>query len=238
MSMIPDETPAKPAPIGHNQPPSPIEVAVAAQREAQTPERKERVAYIVDRAGAKDVVDRETAGQAGDIIKVGRDVEKLIETDRVALTKPYRDAADAAKAECDQFLAPLREALERLAARVQAWSDAEDERIAAQQREQEAFFAPKPDLTPDVQPASPPPPSPAAPVKPARRQRIVGDLGSRVTQAETKTYRVIDVRAVPDFILETETVKTAIAQVARTMGKHMKEIPGIEITVDTGIRVQ
>src|SRR3546814_13439207 len=65
MSMIPDETPTAPARgIGDNQPPSPIETLVAAQKEAQTTALEERLAYIVGRADAKDIVDRETAGQA------------------------------------------------------------------------------------------------------------------------------------------------------------------------------
>src|SRR3546814_6104483 len=70
-----------------------------------------------------------TAGQAGDIIKVANDFMAPIERDRIALTKPYRDAADAAKATCDQFLQPLLDALDRLRARLKAWSDEEDERI-------------------------------------------------------------------------------------------------------------
>src|SRR3546814_20321719 len=74
---------------------------------------------------AKDIVDRETAGQAGDIIKVANDFMAPIERDRIALTKPYRDAADAAKATCDQFLQPLLDALDRLRARLKAWSDEE-----------------------------------------------------------------------------------------------------------------
>src|SRR3546814_20041054 len=98
MSMIPDETPTAPARgIGDNQPPSPIETLVAAQKEAQTKALEERLAYIVGRADAKDIVDRENAGQAGDIIKVANDFMAPIERDRIALTKPSRDPADAAK---------------------------------------------------------------------------------------------------------------------------------------------
>src|SRR3546814_8723229 len=62
MSMIPDETPTAPARgIGDNQPPSPIETLVAAQKEAQPKALEERLAYIVGRADAKDIDDRETA---------------------------------------------------------------------------------------------------------------------------------------------------------------------------------
>src|SRR3546814_15982441 len=89
---------------------------------------------------AKDIVDRETAGQAGDIIKVANDFMAPIERDRIALTKPYRDAADAAKATCDQFLQPLLDALDRLRARLKAWSDGEDERIEKRPAEQNAFL--------------------------------------------------------------------------------------------------
>src|SRR3546814_7410381 len=37
-------------------------------------------------------------------------------------------------------------------------------------------------------------------LKPARRRKIVGDLGATVSQVERKIYRVVDVRAVPDLI--------------------------------------
>src|SRR3546814_5411465 len=51
MSMIPDETPTAPARgIGDNQPPSPIETLVTAQKEAQTKALEERLAYIVGRS--------------------------------------------------------------------------------------------------------------------------------------------------------------------------------------------
>lgn len=230
--MIPDEP--KPRGIGDNLPPSPIETLVAAQREALTPEWRERLAYIVERANAKTVVDRETAGQAGDIIKVADEFRKIVDQDRIDRTRPYREAADRAKAVADEFLEPLDAAVAALRVRLNSWDREEDNRIKAQQAEQEAFFS-KPDLTPGVQsPATPPPPA----MKAAKRSKIVGDLGARVTQAEVKHYTVVDVRAVPDFILQSDTVKAAIAIVARTMGKHMKEIPGIEITTETTNRVQ
>src|SRR3546814_14457546 len=96
-------------------------------KETQTKALEELLAYIVCRADAKDIVDRETAGQVGDIIKVANDFMATIERDRIALTKPYRDTADAAKANCDQFLQPLPDALERLRDRYNAWADGEDD---------------------------------------------------------------------------------------------------------------
>lgn len=240
--MISDEPKPRDARIGDNQPPSPIETLVAAQREALTPEKHNRLAYIVERANAKTVSDRETAGQAGDIIKVADEFRTIVDNDRIDRTRPYREAANRAKAVADEFLEPLDVAVDALRKRLKAWSDEEDERIAAQQAEQEAFFASSPpphltnpDLTPAVQSVSSPP---APAMKPAKRRKIVGDLGARVTQVEVKHYRVVDIRAVPDFILNSETVRAAVVQVARSMAKHMPDIPGIEITPDTDNRVQ
>src|SRR3546814_19215507 len=108
MGRIPDDTPTAPARgIGDNPPPSSIETLVAAQKEAQTKALEERLAYIVGRPDAKDTVDRETAGQAGDIIKVANDFMAPIERDRSALPQPYRAADDPAKATSHQLLQPL-----------------------------------------------------------------------------------------------------------------------------------
>src|SRR3546814_13040896 len=105
MSMIPDETPTAPARgIGDNQPPSPIETLVAAQKEAQTKALEERLAYIVGRADAKDIVDRENAGQAGDLIKVANEFMAQLQRDRIALPRPSRDAPDAGQETRTQHL--------------------------------------------------------------------------------------------------------------------------------------
>ena len=243
--MIPRENENPRAVVGNNQPPSPIETLVAAQREAQTKERAERLAYIVEKANAKDVVDRETAGQAGDIIRVASQFEKVVEEDRVERTRPYREAADAAKAVCDEFLEPLRSAAENLRKRLGAWDKAEEQRIRDQAAEQDAFFNPpqpeperlRSDASKEVEEIKRPAPTPA-PVKPAKRRKITGDLGARVSTVEVKHYNVVDVHAVPDFIMQSATVKEAIVTVARSMAKHMPEIPGIEITTTTESRVR
>lgn len=241
MSMLPDEPeelPNERIRIGGNNPPGPVETLVAEQREAQAP-KEDRLTEIVRHADAKEVVDRETAGQAGDLIKIALAFEKMVDEDRIALTRPYRDAADAAKAECDKFLEPLRGSVEDLRARLKAWSDEEDERIAQQQREQEEFFAaPKP--APDEasgEPAPPPPPPPPA-MRPAKRKPIVGDLGSRVSQVEKKSYRVSDISKVPDFILASPTVHEAVIAVVKSLAKHMPEIPGIETITETDNKIR
>lgn len=233
--MIPEEPKPREAGIGHNQPPSPIDVLVAEQREALTPDLKDRLEYIVERADKKEVNDRVSAGDAGDIIKVAHDFMDVIEKARIERTRPYRDAADRAKAIADEFVEPLRAAVDRLRARLKAWDREEDKRIAAQAAEQEAFFS-KPNPTPDVQSVTPSSSPPS--LRPAKRRKIVGDLGARVTRAEVKTYRVVDVRKVPDMILNSPTVHEAIIQVVKSMAKHLPSIDGIEITTDLDTRVQ
>lgn len=254
MSMIPDEpsdiAPRSIAQIGDNRPPSMIEDVCAAQRAAQTSERRERLEYIVQRALAKTVIDRETAGQAGDIIKTAGLFIKTVESDRIELTRPYRDAADAGKAVCDEFLQPLHDAVEALRLKLKAWTDAEDERIEQQQAEQEAFFRGG-DIDPDkeeqaadiaerrgIQPRGHAAEIRAANLKPARRRKIVGDLGSTVSAVERKVYRVIDPRAVPDVILNSKTVTDAIVQVAKSLSRHMETIDGIEITTETDNQIR
>ena len=262
--MLEPENPNPRAVAGNNMPPSPIETLCELQRDAQTPERRERVRYVTQRANAKTVEDRETAGQAADIIKVATEVETLIETDRVNLTRPYREAADRAKNICDEFLEPLREARANLKQRLDAWNDAEDRRIEEQRAEQEAFFnqkaadvgiestaLPTPRKEIDYsQPAEEKPftravaqPAPSSHMKPPamrepKKRKITGDLGATASRTTTKEYRVVDVRAVPDFILQSDTVKEAIVQVAKSVGKHMGSIDGIEITEKRGTQVR
>ena len=269
--MLEPENPNPRAVAGNNMPPSPIETLCELQRDAQTPERRERVRYVTQRANAKTVEDRETAGQAADIIKVATEVETLIETDRVNLTRPYREAADRAKNICDEFLEPLREARANLKQRLDAWNDAEDRRIEEQRAEQEAFFNgqidPAKEKAADAaiegaglssprkaidysQPAEEKPftrgvaqPAPSSHMKPPamrepKKRKITGDLGATASRTTTKEYRVVDVRAVPDFILQSDTVKEAIVQVAKSVGKHMGSIDGIEITEKRGTQVR
>lgn len=246
--MIPDETPVRG--IGDNLPPSPLETLVDAQREAQTP-FTERLEYFIMKADAKQVSDRETAGDAGDIIRLAGEFMKPIEADRIALTKPYRDAADAAKAVCDKFFEPLIDAMERLRERLDAWSKEEDKRIEEQRAEQARFFGGG--HTPAPGKLGSPPTGGSVVEKPGtpslyermneelrqpRRRKIVGDLGAVVSQVDRKQYRVVDVLKVDPLILNSKTVHDAIIAVAKSMAKHMPEMTGIEVTTEAANQIR
>lgn len=228
--MLPDETPSLP-PRDHNQPPSPVEFLSAEQTEALQPFTQRRD-ELIQAAQRKQVFDRISAGDAADIIRIASEVYKRIDQDRRDRTDPYRRAADAAKGIVDEFWQPVIDALDELRQRVEAWTKAEDDRIAAQKAEQEAemkrmreaaaekeapYSAAKAQLE-----------SGLSPFQPARRRKIRGDLGATLSTVEKTDFRVIDVRAVPDWIMASPTVHAAIIAVAKSMAKHTAEIPGLE----------
>lgn len=233
--MIDDEQPPLP-PRDHNRPPSPVETISVDQREAlQTfQQRKEE---ILASANAKQVFDRISAGDAGDIIRIAGEVKKRIDAERMDRSKPYRDAADAAKGIVDEFWSPVDDALTNLRRRLKEWTDAEDARIEAQRAEQEAEMA-------RMRAASAPPPAPAsaapapAPFKPAAKRKIRGDLGATVSTVEKAQYRVVDVKQIPDWIMATPTVHESIIQVVKSMAKHTGDIPGIERTTFTDNQIR
>lgn len=223
--MLADE---QPAPTGHNRPPSPVEHLADEQREALTTFAQRRD-EIVASASAKNVFDRASAGDAGDIIRIARDVFERIDQDRRERTDPYRRAAEAAKGAVDEFWQPVLNALDGLRSRLKQWTDAEDARIAAQQAEQDAEME---RLRQQRLPMSPMPHASAQPTTPARMvpapsRKIRGDLGATVSTVEKPKFEVVDVKLVPDWIMATPTVHRAIIQVVESMAKHAGEIPGI-----------
>ncbi len=247
MSMISDEQPPLP-PRDHNRPPSPVETISADQREAlQTfQQRKEE---ILASANAKRVFDRISAGDAGDIIRIAGEVKKRIDAERMDRSKPYRDAADAAKGIVDEFWSPVDDALTNLRRRLKEWTDAEDARIAAQQAEQEAEMQrmrqarlpmhPMPHVAGEPEgslPATAPASIPG--LKSAHKRKIRGDLGATVSTVEKAQYRVVDVKQIPDWIMATPTVHEAIIQVVKSMAKHTGDIPGIERTTFTDNQIR
>ncbi len=229
--MIPDEEqPA--AGIGHNLPPSPIEQLKAEQAPVLAKYEKRRD-EIIESATKKLVTDRISAGQAGDILKIGRQVFDRVDAERKDVAEPFRTAITAAAGAFDEFWTPARDALTELKRRLDAWGDAEDKRIEDQRLEQkraeDAMRASAARLAaPDGVPSYASAPAPAPASGPAKRSKIRGDLGATVTRVDDKVYRVVDVRAVPDWILNTSTVHDAIIAVAKSHRKHNPIIPGIE----------
>ncbi|MET0373975.1 MAG: hypothetical protein ABW128_06920 [Rhizorhabdus sp.] len=254
--MIPDEDAQGLAPRDHNQPPDPVEVMRVAMPEALERFQKRRD-EIVASANRKTVTDRFTAADAGDIISIADKVQKRIDAVRRELTDPHHQARDLGKAIADEFWTPAEEALTQLRERLQAWNDVEDKRIADQQREQDEFMArmqqggsqpavvnapdPKPEgVREHIDYSAPAGPAPTSVpgMRPAKKRKIVGDLGGVVTTADVTEYTITDIRLVPDFIMSSPTVHAAVKQVIKSMARHLGEIPGVEKTTSSAVRVK
>ena len=67
--MIPDESPTSRPSSQHNLPPDPIQT-VEGQMEDVIAKYRTRIGEIAESARKKIVVDRDTAGQAGDILSL------------------------------------------------------------------------------------------------------------------------------------------------------------------------
>lgn len=229
--MIEPEVPEAGGGMGHNQPPSPIEMLVNEQRDGQTP-YEDRRDEIIGALGAKDVVDRISAGEAGDLLAIVKAFRDKMSGERVERTKPYREAADKAKAVHDEFVEPLIEAADDLLARLNRWNREEKRRRDEQQAEQAAILG---DVAKGPAVTSPVPPKPRAKAKTVVAR---GDYGTKVVDTTTTAYKVTDVRAIPDHILNTTAVHDAIIQVVKSMAKHFPDVPGVEKTTveGTGIR--
>lgn len=212
--------------IGHNQPPT-----VPALREALLTEQDIALAARAARrdefvaAAQKAVIrDRRDVADAADVIHLANRVFDSINTDARARRAPVREIADALKARVDTFWQPVFDAHDDLQRRVDAWLADEKKRIDEQRAEQDAILGDAPESSRASAGAR----AVSAPVAPKSRS-IRGDLGGQVTRRADVEISVTDVRAVPDFILNTPVVIEAIISVVRSMARSGAEIPGIAV---------
>lgn len=239
--MIPDEAPTH-APIGHNQPADMRAAALAEIRAFLNDVEQDGKTFAQRRdeflRSLKNAIvrDRDTVAACSDVLRMAREVRALIEEGRIKRSNPFRAVADALKGEADDFWLEVDTAAQALKVRIDAWTKEEDDRIAAQRAEQDAFFAAPAVEAIAVRPGANAPSSISRtppPVLPARRAPIRGDLGGEVKAVDEKIFAISNFALLPDYILQSQTVTDAILKVAKAMSKHMGEIPGISVTSDT-----
>lgn len=241
--MIPDEQPEH-APRDHNSPPGllPLEQAVEefdkffALEPINGKTFADRKAEFLKAAGRAFVRDRESAGKAGDLLKLAKRARDRLQDARFDRSQPYRDTADALGRKCEDLWEDVDTAMDGVRALLKRWTDAEDKRIEDQRLEQEAEMAAKLAAAAPAPPAQPAPPTanlqvaaapaPPAPVPP-RRKKIRGDMGATVSAVERFTYKVTDVRALPDYILNAPGVHEAIISAVKGTRKVMGVPDGI-----------
>jgi len=256
--MIPDEEPQGPAPRDHNLTDGmlPLPLAIADLKEWLT-EREHNGKTI---AGRKDeflraaknavILDRASVGAAGDLIKLAARTWKRIDQERLSRSNLYRDVADALGRHAEEFWADVEEAMNGLHLQIGVWQDAEDARIEEQRREQEETLramrartaAPVAETTADdAETPSDHAPEPVAhapelaPV--AKTKPVRGDYGAVVSRGKAVSYKVTDVRALPDYILNAPGVHEAIVAAVRSTRKVMGVPAGVEETAAPTTRV-
>lgn len=171
------------------------------------------------------VPSRAAAGDVGDVIGIAKTVLERLESRRDELIEPYREAAGVVRREVEGFWSEITEEMDRLQALVDAFRQAEEDRIRQQQLEQAAEQAAmRASAGGAPEPSTPPPPPADVAFKPIR-----GTYGARVGTTKTTEIRVVDVTKVPLNILNSPRVLDAIVSVARDFAKHADTIDGLEI---------
>ncbi len=264
--MIEEEVPQPREPVFGDNSGSMLIAAKSEQGEALHDTVREgrtfaqRRAEFFASAAKQTVVDRRSAADAADTIKLAQEVWALIDADRKARSEPFRTVHLALSAMASEFWEPVNEKMQGLREQIDTWSDEEDARIARRQKEQSdqlaamrggAVTAPVPAPTPSV-PSTPPSgryeidyAAPAAPittkvlpVAPARRAKIRGDLGATISQRDIVRYEIEDISMIPDHIMQSPTVVEAILTVVRSTARHMGVPKGIRVRTETGNQIK
>jgi hypothetical protein len=264
--MIPDEVPqASGSVFGHNSGSMLVQAKAehaAALHDTPRDEGKtfaQRKAEFLASAAAQRVRDRQSAADAGDTIKMAGEIWALIDAERRRLSDPFRETHLALSAMASEFWEPVNDAMLALHQQIDAWTAAEDKRVAAIRREQEAELANlrKPTIDPEKERQaeraidtslghaprsfidySAPASTPAMSVmRPTKRAKIRGDLGATISQRDVVGYEIEDISLIPDHIMQSETVKAAILTVVKTTARHLGVPAGIRVITTSGNQI-
>lgn len=237
MSFRPDQIPADNdrLAIGGNQPPlSEVAAMEIEERLAEFAERKKGILASLERV---TVVDNETTGAAADFKTICQTFLNKVDVERREAKEPYDSAVTVIQSKVAAFTEPVQEAIRTVDQKIRDFRDdqrARQRKRLKEQREEEARLRAaaaarqKGELPID-------PPAPAPEVKPTEISLPVarGDYGSKVKDKVEKTYRIVDVRALPDTILDSPKVRSAMLAAIKQLARLQSEIPGVE--VDEGV---
>lgn len=238
------------APIGHNKPPMDEEARQAFRERMleKKPDYVERIDHLEGAAERCAVVDQDTAGKAGDLVKQIRAMMGLVSDTHTVVKAPYLAAGRAVdeskkalesrldtmkrrvEAKQTQF---LREEEARATAerrRLQAIADQEardraeaDRKAAAERAAAEAAGAPAPEPEPEPLPVMP-----AARAEPA--EPIKSDFGTTVSGTKVWECEVEDYLVAFMAVSDNEKVREAIDKAIKGMVRGgMRKIEGVRI---------
>lgn len=233
--------------LGDNQPPL---------REAAALDIEERLAAYAERkkgilASAQRVVvnDNETTGRAADFIAICQTFLEHVEVERRNAKEPYDAAKATIQGKVAAFIEEILVAIATVQAQIKAFRDTERTRqqealrkqraeeaklrAAADQRKRQTELDEAAKKAGELPVSSAPSvePAPAEPVRPTDVSLPVarGDYGSKVKDKVEKTFRITDVRALPDTILNAPKVRAAMMAAIKQLARLQTEISGVEI---------
>lgn len=237
--------------IGHNKPPMDEEARQAFRERMleKKPDYAERIEQLAGAAERCTVVDQDTAGKAGDLVKQIRAMMGLVNDTHTVVKAPYLAAGravDEAKKALESRLDTMKRSVERKQTqflqeeearqaaerrRLQAIADQQareraeaDRKAEAERAAAAAAGAPLPD-EPEPEPL---PVMPAARVEPA--EPIKSDFGTTVSGQKVWEAEVLDYDVAYIAVSKNEKVRAAIDTAIKGMVRGgMREIEGVRI---------
>ena len=211
--------------IGHNSGVSP-EIAAAAMTAALAP-WEERRAELERKAEGAMVDDVDSAEAAIDFVRMARALADKARDLLAEVEGPYKEAAQAARAVALRFTDTLETAAGTVNDRLAAYNTRRRQRAEEAQREQERAEQQLREAS-GLETAPPPPESSTPPQKRRKSAPIRTMLGGRMSEQQKWRPKVVDVKLVPETILNTPKVREAIESVARAMLQNGIDVPGVE----------
>lgn len=201
------------------------------------------------------VTDHATAGTTADKIAIAKAFLAKVDRLRQDVKAPYDLATKTVDGRSAAFVQAIRDAIDEGYRLVREFRTAERDRAAKALEEQRAEEARLRAEALAVDPAHAANmqdqedmmdcyqfgtvPAPAAEPEPVRAEEIHlpaarGDYGGKVHQTKETTYRIVNVRKLPDQILKAPAVQKAMLAAIKQLGRLQAEIPGVEITIGAG----
>lgn len=213
----------------HNEPPLEERVAMEFREQllSERPQFLIRRDDMIAAAERCEVVDEETLGKAGDLIKLYRAATGHITETHKAVKQPYLDGGRAADAEKKRLLDPIEDARVKVQGMMNSYQTklaaerrAEEERRRAEERRQaeEAAKAEEGEAVPVAA---------AAPSKP---EPVRSDAGATVSGKTVWNSEVEDYTVAFVAVEDDEKVRIAIDQaIARRVRAGTRKIEGVRI---------
>lgn len=193
------------------------------------------------------VTDHATAGTTADKIAIAQAFLKKVDRLRQDAKAPYDQAVKTVDGRAASFIGDVTKAIEEAYRLIREFRTAERDRAAAaleEQREEEARLrvAAKPVGAEEMMdcyqfgtvPAVPEPAPEPVRADEIRLPAARGDYGGKVHQTKETTYKITNVRKLPDQILKAPAVQKAMLAAIKQLAKLQEKIEGVEITVGAG----